>query len=70
MTFHYLLTLQWPVPEGFQTVTAGGTIDLAGGATRSDIYEHIKSALMRQAGAPPPPLPTTIFFSLEPDHLA
>jgi hypothetical protein len=71
MRYHYVITLQAPIPNGGSAVnTVTGTITLVPGTTRASAYEEV---LSRAVGTLGDRFRTdnsvTLFFSLEPDEL-
>ena len=73
MRYHYVITLQAPVPHGSVTNTVFGTIDLAAlpEPTRSAAYnEVVMTACGMLGGAFLGDSLVTLFFTLEPDSLS
>jgi hypothetical protein len=64
---HWLITLQMPVNNGFGVITTGGTLPIASGSSRAQVYREIRDALTRQD--PALERADVLFFSLEPDQL-
>ncbi|GAA0972881.1 hypothetical protein Q7689_00030 [Nocardiopsis tropica] len=67
-TYHYVLTIQYPLPNGggFGMATDTGTIQPGEQQTRGDVYRQIVDEIAATRGAV---RPNVIFFSLEPDVL-
>ncbi|GAA1454228.1 hypothetical protein [Nocardiopsis tropica] len=69
-TYHYVLTIQYPLPHGagagFGMATDTGTIQPGEQQTRGDVYRQIVDEIAATRGAV---RPNVIFFSLEPNVL-
>jgi hypothetical protein len=66
MRHHFILTLQWTVPEGLATETQHGTVGVPPGMTRNDALKNLIEQMRRgRAGSP-----VVLFFSFAPDNLS
>ncbi|WP_030273475.1 hypothetical protein [Streptomyces sp. NRRL B-24484] len=65
--FAWLLTLQIPIHNGFQTFTGGGIYTARAGATRDAAYKQIRAWITEQN--PAMERADVLFFSLEPNRL-
>jgi len=66
-TYHWVITLQQPIRNGYTNSTNHGTVTAAPGETRQDLYAKTLGAVTSQNprldGA------AVMFFSLEPNEL-
>lgn len=65
MQLHFIMTVQKPVHNGFQTATFSGTYGTKPGQTRADVYTDLFNQVTNEIGA----RPNVMFFSLEPNTL-
>ncbi|WP_030062348.1 MULTISPECIES: hypothetical protein [Streptomyces] len=66
-THAWLITLQYPVHNGYAVVTHNGTLTVASGGTRERAYLDIRDWLTQQR--PELARGNVLFFSLEPYRL-
>lgn len=64
--YHYVITLQKAIPNGYSTNTIHGTWRVVPGDTRSGVYAAVLKSAKEAVGADEA---VTVFFSLEPDDL-
>ena len=65
--YHYVLTAQFPAPNGFQVFTSRGVLNLTPQATRAEAFEFIRNDLRDRAGLADEP--SILFFCLEPNRI-
>lgn len=66
-TYAWMITLQKPIPGGMAMNTQYGTVHLAPGSTRHEVYGQLRAELDRQN--PQMSDANVVFFSLEPNDL-
>ena len=66
--YHYILTAQYPYPNGVQVFTSHGVLDLKGQVTRAEAFDYVCADLRKRAGLTGDG--DILFFSLEPNRLA
>lgn len=67
MSYHWIMTVQWPHGNGYATGTFSGvTSELCKGTTRQEVYEGIFKEINARANHTNP---NVLFFALEPNEL-
>lgn len=72
-TWHYVMVLRFGLGgPNFSLIESNGTVDLAHGASRHDVFQQIRANMTKSAHEQESgllPNPSTHFWSLEPDSL-
>ncbi len=67
--YHWIISLQWDT----NTASFDGSIDVAAGGTRNEVYQRVRTDVLQQArqetGDPAVLNAVTMFFDLQPDAL-
>jgi hypothetical protein len=69
--YHWIITIQAPVPGSVMTATHSGTVT-ASGRMRSMIYQELLNTIVEEVRKGDPRLiaePNVLFFSLEPEEI-